>query len=392
MAFSLALIIVLGLMANKLFEKIRLPGLIGMILVGILVGPYCFNLLSDDILRISDDFRKIALIIILLRAGIGLNKETLKKVGKSAVLLSFLPCILEGLIIMFISTFLFDMSYIEGGMLGFIIAAVSPAVVVPAMLHFKEQGIGTKKGITTLILAGSSVDDVFAITMFSGFVGLYSATQLSIWFSISQIFISILLGVLSGIIIGFLLVWLFRQFHIRNTKKVLLLIGIAIFMTTFEQAMKDIISISSLLGVMTIGFLLLEKLPETAKGIGDKLGKVWIFAEILLFVLVGAKVNISVALDSGLKGLLLISAGLIFRSIGVLLSTWSGDLNKKEKLFCVISFIPKATVQAAIGAVPLILGVPSGELILAIAVLAVLVTAPLGAIGIKIGAKRLLKE
>ncbi|MCK5812407.1 MAG: cation:proton antiporter [Clostridiales bacterium] len=390
MAFSLSLIIVLGLLFNKIFKFIKLPGLIGMLLLGILIGPYGLNWLSDDLLRISDDFRKIALIVILLRAGIGLNKETLKKVGKSAILLSIIPCLLEGSAIILMAIWLFDFSFIEGGLLGFIIAAVSPAVVVPAMLDFKDRGIGDKKGITTLILAGSSVDDIFAITIFSGFMGLYSATKVSLWLSIVNIGISIVLGITLGLLVGLLLVFLFKKLSIRNTKKVLLLIGIAIFMTTLESFVSNIVPISALLGVMTIGFLLLEKLPNTAKGLSDKLGKVWIFAEILLFVLVGAKVNILVALDSGLLGLAIISVGLLFRSIGVLLSTWKSDFTVKERLFCVISFIPKATVQAAIGAIPLIMGVPSGELILAIAVLSIIITAPIGAIGIKNGAKRLL--
>ena len=392
MAFSLALIIIAGLIANKICEKIKLPGLIGMLIVGVLIGPYCFNLLSDELLLISDDFRKIALIIILLRAGIGLNKETLKKVGKSALFLSFIPCILEGVAIMLLSVVIFDISLVEGGMLGFIVAAVSPAVVVPAMLEFKKKGIGDKKGITTLILAGASVDDVFAITMFSGFLGIYSSKHITILLSISQIFISIILGILLGILVGLLLILLFKKLNIRNTKKVLLLIGITIFMTAFENFTKNFIPISSLLGIMTIGFVLLEKLPETAKGIASKLGKIWIFAEILLFVLVGAKVNITVAFDAGLKGLLLIIVGLTFRSLGVYISTINSDLNLKERLFCIISFIPKATVQAAIGAIPLIMGVLSGELILAIAVLAIIITAPIGAIGIKSGAKILLKE
>lgn len=392
MAFSLALIIVLGLLFNKIFEKIKLPGLIGMLLVGILIGPYCLNWLSIDLLRMSDDLRKIALIVILLRAGIGLNKETLKKVGKSAILMSIIPCILEGSAIMIMAIWLFDFSIIEAGMLGFIIAAVSPAVVVPAMLDFKERGIGDKKGITTLILAGSSVDDIFAITIFSGFMGLYSAKHVSLWLSIVNISVSIILGIILGMLVGLILFMLFKKFSIRNTKKVLLIIGIAIFMTTLENFASNIIPISSLLGVMTIGFILLEKLPNTAKGIADKLGKVWIFAEILLFVLVGAKVNILVAFDSGLTGLFIITVGLLFRSIGVLLSTWKSDFTFKERLFCVIAYIPKATVQAAIGAIPLIMGVPSGELILAIAVLAIIITAPIGAIGIKNGAKKLLTE
>jgi len=390
MDFSLALVILLGLLANKLFEKIKLPGLIGMLLVGILVGPYGFNILSNELLNLSSDFTKIALIVILFRAGIGLNKNKLKKVAKPAILLSFIPSLLEGISIAIVSIYLFDFTIIEGGMLGFIIAAVSSAVVIPAMLDYEKQGVGSKKGITTLILAGASMDNVFAITIFGSIVGLYGAKRISVIFAISQVFISVILGVLIGVIVGFLLIYLFKKWDIRDTKKTLILIGLAIFITSFETLLKGIVPLSSLLGIMTIGFIILEKLPKVAKGLSSKFNKVWIFAEILLFVLVGAKVNINEIFTSGLKGLLIIIVGLIFRSIGVLISTHNSGLNKKERMFCVISFIPKATVQAAIGAIPLIMGVPAGELILAVAVLAIIITAPIGAIGIKHGAKKLL--
>jgi NhaP-type Na+/H+ or K+/H+ antiporter len=391
MTTSLALMILLGLAANYIFTRAKLPGLLGMLILGILLGPYVLNWLEPDLLRISADLRRVALIIILLRAGLGISKEDLRRVGPAAIRMSCIPGIVEGFAVALISTVVFGFSFIEGGILGFILAAVSPAVVVPSMLEYMEKGIGTDKGIPTLILAGASIDDVFAITIFTAFLGLYSGSHVNIGIQILNIPVSILIGIALGLIIGIIMVRLFKRYHIRDTKKVLMLLGSAIFLTAIEDAMKSTIEIAGLLGVMTIGFIILEKRPEVAKRLAQKFNKIWIFAEILLFVLVGSQVNIAVAWQAGLKGLLIILAGLAARSIGVLLSTLGTNLNLKERLFCVIAYIPKATVQAAIGAIPLGLGVPSGELILAVAVLSILVTAPLGAIGIKLSAPRLLK-
>jgi len=391
MTTSLALMILLGLAANYLFTRAKLPGLLGMLILGILLGPYVLNWLDPDLLRISVDLRKIALIIILLRAGLGISKEDLRLVGPAAIRMSCIPGIVEGFAVALLSTVVFGFSFIEGGILGFILAAVSPAVVVPSMLEYMEKGIGTVKGIPTLILAGASIDDVFAITIFTAFLGLYSGSHVNIGIQILNIPVSILIGVVLGLIMGIIMVRLFKRYHIRDTKKVLMILGSAIFLTAIEDALKNSIEIAGLLGVMTIGFIILEKRPEVAKRLAQKFNKIWIFAEILLFVLVGAQVNITVAWDAGLKGLLIILGGLVGRSIGVLISTLRTNLNFKERLFCVIAYIPKATVQAAIGAIPLGLGIPSGELILAVAVLSILVTAPLGAIGIKLSAPRLLK-
>ncbi|MBZ4645584.1 MAG: solute carrier family (sodium/hydrogen exchanger), er 1/2 [Petroclostridium sp.] len=391
MATSLAVIILLGLLANTLFTKLKLPGLLGMLILGVIIGPYVLNWLTPDILNVSADFRKIALIIILLRAGLGISRDELERVGSAAIKLSFVPGLVEGFTIAFVSTRILGFSFIEGGILGFIIAAVSPAVVVPQMLYFTEKGIGTNKGIPTLILAGSSIDDVFAITIFTTFLGLYSGSHVNIGIQLLNIPVSILLGIGLGIIIGLVFVHIFKKYHIRDSKKVLYILGASILLTTLENVLKNRIEIAGLLGVMTIGFIILEKRPEVAKRLAVKFNKIWIFAEILLFVLVGAQVNITVAFNAGLKGLVIIFAGLIGRSIGVIISTLGTNLNWKEKLFCVISYIPKATVQAAIGAIPLSLGVKSGEIILAVAVLSILVTAPLGAIGIKVSAGRLLE-
>ncbi|BDR67895.1 potassium transporter [Clostridium tetani] len=390
MAVSLAIILLLGLLVSKLFEKIKLPGLLGMIILGTIIGPYGLNWLHGDMINVSADLRKIALIIILLRAGLGINKKDLKKVGKTAFKMSCVPGIIEGFSIAFVSIKLLEFSFIEGGMLGFIIAAVSPAVVVPSMLNLLESSIGTNKGIPTLILAGASIDDIFAITIFSTFLGLYSGANINIGIQLLNIPVSIILGIIAGGIIGFIMVRVFSKYHIRDTKKVLLILGTSILFTELEKVLKTKIEIASLLGVMTIGFVIIKKIPDVGKGLALKFNKIWIFTEILLFVLVGAEVNVNVAINAGKMGIVVILIGLLGRSIGVIISLLGTDLNWKERLFCIIAYVPKATVQAAMGAVPLSLGVESGDIILAMAVLSIIITAPLGAIGINFSAKRLL--
>ncbi|MBS4538868.1 cation:proton antiporter [Clostridium sp. D2Q-11] len=390
MALSFALIIIFGLLANKLFERLKLPGLLGMLLVGIIIGPYVLNILNKDILLISGDLRKIALIVILLRAGLGIKKETLNKIGIPAIKMSFIPGLLEGFILILITIKAFNLSFNEAGILAFIIAAVSPAVVVPSMLTLIERGKGENKGIPTLILASASIDDVFAITIYSTFLSMYTTNNISIFRQLINIPISIILGIILGLIIGLIITNIFKTHHIRDTKKTLILLGTAIIFTSLEDPVKNFVPIATLLGVMTMGFILLEKYPVVANRLSTKLNKVWILAEIVLFVLVGAEVNIFVAMDSGLLGILVIAIGLIGRSIGVFLSLIGTDLNYKERLFCIIAYTPKATVQAAIGAVPLSMGVENGELILAMAVLAIIITAPLGAIGIKFAGEKYL--
>ncbi|MFP4697412.1 MAG: cation:proton antiporter [Eubacteriales bacterium] len=390
LATSLAIITVLGLIANNIFKQMKLPGLLGMLLLGMLLGPYGMDWLSEDMLHVSSDFRNIALIIILLRAGLGISRDDINKIGKTAIKLSIIPGLLEGFFIAFLSTQFLGFSFIEGGILGFVIAAVSPAVIVPSMLRFIESGIGSKKRIPTLILASSSVDDVIAITIFSTFLGLYGGENYNIGYQIIGIPLSIILGVIIGIIVGSLFIYIFNKYHIRDTKKILLMLGIAILITALEKVLKSKVEIAGLLSVMTIGFIFLEKKPKTAKRLADKFNKIWVFAEILLFVLVGAEVNLHVAFDSGLMGLVIVFGGLLARSIGVLISTIGKEYNIKEKMFMIIAFLPKATVQAAIGAKALNAGVISGDIILAIAVLSILITAPLGAIGINLTAKRFL--
>jgi len=391
MTTSLALMLILGMAANALFVKMRLPGLLGMLLLGVLLGPYVLNWLDPDMLRMSGDLRLLALIIILLRAGLGIKREALNRVGVTALKLSCIPGLCEGFAIAFVSIYLLGFSFIEGGILGFIVAAVSPAVVVPPMLNFIDHRVGAKNNVPTLILAGASIDDVFAITLFSAFLGLYGGHHVNIGLQLLGIPLSIVLGIGLGLVVSIVLVRLFTTYYIRSTKKVMMILGVAIFLTAVEKTLKARVEIASLLGVMTIGFILLEKMPEVAAKLAGKFNRIWLFAEILLFMLVGAQVNIHVALDAGLTGLLLIAIGLAARSVGVVLSTFGTPLTSRERFFCIVSYLPKATVQAAIGAIPLSMGVPSGDVILAIAVLSILITAPIGAIGIEYFSKRCLE-
>jgi len=397
MALSLALIIMLGLLFNRAFEKLKLPGLLGLLILGVILGPYGLDwlfkdfLLTEDVIRLSSDFRKIALIVILLRAGFGIKKETLEKVGVPALKLSCIPGVMEGFAVIGLAMYFLKFSFVEAGMLGFIIAAVSPAVVVPSMLKLVESGKGASKGIPTMILAGASIDDVIAITIFSSFLGMYGGSQVNLGRQLLNIPISIILGGLIGVGLGFALVWFFKKIHLRDTKKVLIILSIAILFNALEEVLSSYVPIASLLGVMAIGFIILEYYPKLAKRLSVKLNKIWVFAEILLFVLVGAQVNVGVAFQSGLVGLVIITGGLLARSLGVFISLIGSELNYKERLFCVIAYTPKATVQAAIGAVPLASGVVSGDVILAIAVLAIMVTAPIGAIGIRIAGQAYLE-
>jgi NhaP-type Na+/H+ or K+/H+ antiporter len=392
-AVSIALIVLLGLSSDYLFKKIRLPGLVGMLIVGVLCGPHVLNLLQPELLKVSSDLRMVALIVILLRAGLELRKDTLNRVGKTALLMSCVPAIFEGAVITVLAPHLLGISYLEAAILGSILAAVSPAVVVPLMITFIDKKKGTKKGIPTLLLGASSVDDVFVIVIFSILLGMYAGTHSSILLELLQIPESIILGIAVGALFGYVLYRLFERYRLRATKMTIVVVAVSVLLTWLEEELKTKIAMSALLGVMTIGFIILEKTEIRAHKISQKLSKVWIFAEIILFVLVGAQVNIKVAWGAGLAGAVLIFIALIGRSIGTYISMTGTDFNFKEKLFCVVSYIPKATVQAAIGAVPLEAGVKGGEIILAIAVLSIILTAPLGAIGIMFtGEKWLEKE
>jgi NhaP-type Na+/H+ or K+/H+ antiporter len=392
MVVSLGIIGLVGLGAYALFQKIKLPGILGLLFVGVLLGPYGLDLIQDDLLLVSSEFRRLALIVILLRAGLGIKRDDLNAVGVDAVKLSVIPGVFEGVAIMFLAQWLFGLSLLEGGMLGFILAAVSPAVIVPFMLHLQHVGLGVKKRIPTMILAAASIDDVVAITIFSAIMGMYLGSDQGVLSQLISIPLAIVLGVLLGFVLGAVLVYIFRKLHIRDTKKIVLLLATAIMMTGIETWLEKWVSVAGLIGVMTIGFVILEKLPIAAGRLAQKMAKVWIFAEILLFVLVGAQVNVFLAFEAGLLGMVLIGLGLMARSLGVYLSLMGSSLNGRERLFCMISFMPKATVQAAIGAIPLSLGAASGDLILALAVLAIVITAPLGALGLSLSANRLLRE
>ncbi|OGW52342.1 MAG: potassium transporter [Nitrospirae bacterium RBG_13_43_8] len=392
MAVSIALIVLLGLFSDYLFNRIKLPGLLGMLIIGILCGPHVFNMIKPELLKVSADLRMVALIVILLRAGLELRKDTLKRVGKTALVMSCVPAIFEGGVILFLAPILLGISYLEAAILGAIIAAVSPAVVVPLMIKFIDKKKGTKKGIPTLLLGASSVDDVFVIVIFFILIGMYTGSNTNALMKLVEIPESIILGIAVGALSGYILYHLFEKYKLRATKMTIVVMAVAVLLTWLEENLKTKIAMSALLGVMTLGFILLEKTEIRAHKISQKLSKVWIFAEILLFVLVGAQVDIKVAWDAGLAGAALIFIALIGRSIGTYLSVMGTDFNFKERLFCVISYIPKATVQAAIGAIPLEMGVKSGNIILAVAVLSILLTAPIGAIGIMITGERWLEK
>ncbi|QEN08905.1 peptidase [Oceanispirochaeta crateris] len=382
---SLNLLIVLTLIGgwifSRVFKRIGLPNVLGMILWGILIGLFSRGNAPGSLEELSPFLKSLALIVILLRAGLGISPHTLARVGKTAVLMSFLPCLFEGFALMVLLHSFLNFSWITSGVCSFILAAVSPAVVVPSMLNLQESGLGQDKEVPTIILAGASLDDVFAITLFSIFLGLSTGQSVHISRALLEIPLSILGGIIPGILMGYLLAWYFKKYHtrVRATEKILLLLGVGILLVDIGNQ----IHTAALLGVMTCGFILLERVEYVAHELAEKLKKIWIFAEIILFVLIGLSVDLSVAWQAGFAGLLIISGGLVFRSLGVWLATIGSGLNQKERFFCVIAYLPKATVQAAMGSVPLAAGLAEGELILALAVLAILFTAPLGLIGIR---------
>ena len=392
MALSLALIIILGLAADYLFRRMGVPGLVGMLLAGILAGPSVLGLLSPEMMDVSGDFRKIALIVILLRAGFELHRDTLNRVGRAALIMSALPAVFEIIAVVLVAPSLLHISRLEAAILGSILAAVSPAVVVPLMIDFMDRGRGTRKGIPTLLLGASAIDDVFVIVLFAVFLGMYGGEQANLFLKLGEIPLSIVLGIMIGIIPGYILLRLFQKYDWRPPRRTLIVLGTAILLTWLEDVCKDWVPIASLIGVMAIGFIILEKAEPIAHIISQKLKKLWVFAELLLFVLVGAQVNIHVAWKAGLAGTIVILVGLAFRSVGTYLSLLGTPLDRRERLFCVVAYLPKATVQAAIGALPLAAGVASGEVILAVAVLSILLTAPLGAIGIMALGERVLDK
>lgn len=388
MIASIALIVILGLVASRLFAKVGLPGLLGMIIVGIVIGPQGLDLLDPVILEYATDIRLIALVVILLRAGLGMEKELLRSVGTLAIKMSALPCLLEGFTIMGIAHLLLDLPLVEAGMLGFIVAAVSPAVIVPAMLQIKEQGWGMKQGVPVIILAGASVDDVFAITLFTAFLEMTLQSGSTLLGHVSRIPIQIVGGILLGALMGLGLSLLLRRVKVSHLESMgLILAGAFVVLLMGEH-----LGVAGLLGVMTLGFLLLEKAADRSARMEQSLNQVWFFAQIFLFVLIGAEVNLSTAWEAGPMGLIIIGGGLLARALGVVLALLGSRLTVKERLFMIIAYVPKATVQAAIGGIPLAMGIASGSTILAIAVLAVVITASLGAIAIKATTPLLLER
>jgi len=390
MVLSIGIVIILGILCTKLFTRLKVPAFLGFLAMGILLGPYAFNILDHALMGLTKELSTFAIIIILLRAGLGINRETIRKVGLPAVKMSFFPSIIEGTSIIFIAHFLLGLSFIEAGMLGFILAAVSPAILVPRLLELIYKGLGAAKGIPTLLLAGSAGDDVVAITIFSVFLGIYTGKSLNLFWEIVGIPVSLIVGVLIGLVTGICLLYVFKKWEFSDTEKLLITLATGILLNAFGDILHGIIPVAGLVGVMIIGFLILDRDPQLGQTLSKKYSKLWILAEIIVFVLLGAQLNIPLVISVIGIGVLVVSFGLIFRFIGVLISLTGTDLNIKEKLFCMVSFIPKATVQATIGVVPLAAGVASGEIILAISAISIIYTAPIGAILMKFFSERLL--
>lgn len=396
MLFSLAILFLVGFSAAAIFQKIGLPRMIGMIATGIVTGPYVLDLLVPSLLGISSELRQIALIIILIKAGLSLNLSDLKKVGRPAVMMSFVPASFEIIGYLIFAPLLLHVTRIEAAVMGAVLSAVSPAVVVPRMVKLIEEKYGTAQSIPQMILAGASCDDIFVIVLFSTFVTMAQGESAKIT-DFLNIPISIVLGILAGILAGFILFFLFETAYqknhaIRNTTKSVLILGTAFLLMALETIVKPYVALSGLLAVVAMACVLkIKSTSDVSARLSEKFGKLWIPAEVLLFVLVGAAVDIRYTLTAGVPALFMIGIALLFRAIGVFFCLLGTKLSGKEKCFCIIAYLPKATVQAAIGSVPLSLGLPCGKIVLSVAVLAILITAPLGAIGIDKSYRKLLQ-
>ena len=391
MLTSIAIILLFGLLVGWIFSKMKLPSLLGMIIVGIVLSPHCLNLVDDSILTISGDLRQIALVIILTRAGLSLNFSDLKKVGRPAILMCFVPACIEMVGTIIFAPLLLDVSILDAAIIGSVMAAVSPAVVVTRMIKLIEDGYGTDKSIPQLILAGASVDDVFVIVVFTALTILASTGEVSA-ISFIQIPTSILLGVLLGGVVGTILVWFFKRFHIRDSVKVLIILSVSFLLLELQNRLEGIVPVSGLLAIMSVGIIINQKYDVLAKRLSVKYNKLWLGAEIFLFVLVGIAVDLKYALAAGIVVILLVILALVFRMMGVAISLVKTKLNKKERLFCAVAYTPKATVQAALGTVPLVMGLSCGEIVLTVAVISILITAPFGAICIDNLYKKLLSK
>ena len=391
MLLSISLILIVGATMAWLCRKIRLPSLLGMLVTGIILGPYVTNLLDNSILGISIELRKIALIVILTRAGLGLDLSGLKKIGRPAVLMCFIPASFELIGIILLAPKLMGLTMLEAAIMGAVLAAVSPAVVVPRMVKLMDEGYGVEEGIPQLILAGASVDDVYVIVLFSTFVGMMQGKGASI-ISFINIPVSIFLGIMIGILLGLLLADFFKKIHIRDTSKVLIILSITFLLVVIEDKLTTVITFSALITVMFIGIGLQRKNKTVAERLSIKYGKLWVAAEIFLFVLVGATVNIGYIGKVGVKAIIVIVGALIFRMLGVFVCLLGTRIKGKEKLFAMVAYTPKATVQAAIGGIPLALGFSCGDTVLTVAVLAIVFTAPIGAFAIDLSYKKLLQR
>lgn len=397
MSASLAELIIISLVVDWGFRRLRLPGLIGMLFTGIVLGPYVLNMLAPGLLDISSDLRLFALIVILLRAGLELNRKTLNRVGGRVLLLSLVPALFEIATVTVLGPLLLHLSYMESAILGAILGAVSPAVVVPLMIDLIEQRRGAQKGIPTLVLAASSIDDVTVIVIYSVLVGLYTGQQVSVAWELAGIPIAVVMGISVGLLAGLVLTRLFDRYQPQATKMALIVLGISILLVDIEHLMQGIVPFAALLAVMSIGFIILERREHVAHQLSAGFSRIWVFAEIVLFTMVGAQVDIHVALQTGLAGMLLIAIGLLGRSLGSYLCLLGSNLNNAERCFVVIAYLPKATVQAAIGAAPLAAMAAAGmeqgpgQIILAIAVLSILLTAPAGAWAISYLGSRVLE-
>ena len=391
MLLSIALILLVGMSMGWFCRKMKLPGLLGMLVTGIVLGPYVLDLLDPSILGISAELRKIALIIILTRAGLGLDLSGLKKIGRPAVLMCFVPASFELFGMLLLAPKLMGLSILEAAVMGAVLAAVSPAVVVPRMVKLMDEGYGVKEGIPQLILAGASVDDVYVIVLFSTFTGMMQGTGVSA-IRFINIPVSILLGIAIGLGIGVLLACFFQKVHMRDTSKVLIILSISFLLVVMEDHLVTPITFSALIAVMFIGIGLQRKREVVAKRLSVKYGKLWVAAEVFLFVLVGATVNIGYIGKVGIKALIVIAGALVFRMLGVLVCLLGTGIKGKERLFTMLAYTPKATVQAAIGGIPLSLGFACGESVLAVSVLAIVLTAPLGAFAIDLTYKKFLKK
>lgn len=398
MALGIAELILLGLIVDWITRLVKLPGLFGLLILGVVMGPHYLNVVNAQTISVSSDWRMIALVVILLRAGLEMSRTALARVGARAAMMAFIPCIFEVAAVTLFAPKLLGLTTLEAAMLGSILAAVSPAVVVPLMIHFIEEGKGVDKGGPTLVLAGASCDDAVAIVLCTAFTSMYIGGQVNLALQLAKVPVSIATGVIVGLSAGFALCLFFDKFNPRATKRVLILLGISIIALNLQKVIENYVPFASLLAIMAAGFMILEKREKFAHEISGKLGKLWVFAQLLLFIFVGTEVNVSVAMKAGAAGVAVILIGLVGRCIAVQLCLLKSNFNAKERIFITISYLPKATVQAAIGAAPLMamkvhsMDTAPGEIILAIAVMSIVLTAPLGSLAVNWAGNNLLEK